>query len=226
MAHAGSTIIPKSLSDLLAPVAERVQIWSPKKNGWKDVFLLAQVDLWWRKAGPHEECPRVRNAWHAGKHIGLVRGETVVVYFAGECTWMVKHQEEKQRFKTSYPEMAAKWVRILELRVMAWSDMMQALQLHEETKVGQEGCGGTKILTSANLAIAKLAVDRAATAVGALQSTGAVQSTALLIKEVGGAVPFVGAALQLLGFVLEVAAREREEMGRVGSAHNRLLEVG
>ncbi|CAD7699409.1 unnamed protein product [Ostreobium quekettii] len=139
----------------------------------------------------------------------------------GDCVWVVKHKEAWQKFRAGSPEKTADWVRILGLRVQAWSNMIQTLQLgQEEEGKGQEGGAGTEIFSSANLGMAKLAVDRAGAAVRALRTT------ALFSKEVGGAVPFVGAALQLLGFVLEVASREREEVEGVASAHSRLLEVG
>ncbi|CAD7703437.1 unnamed protein product, partial [Ostreobium quekettii] len=210
-----------SLPGLLAPVAEKVQRWSPKKCEWMDVFLLAQVDLWWKRATSGGECPTERKAWHGAKHIGLVRGETKVQHTTGDCVWVVKHKEAWQKFRAGSPEKTAEWVRILGLRVQPWSNMIQTLQLgQEEAGKGQEGDAGTEIFSSANLRMAKLAVHRAGAAVCVLRTT------ALFSKEVGGAVPFVGAALQLLGFVLEVASREREEVGGVASAHSRLLEVG
>ncbi|CAD7700464.1 unnamed protein product [Ostreobium quekettii] len=219
---ATNQISPESLSVLLAPVANRAQRWSQNSGRWKDVFLLVLVDLWWIRAGHDEACPRERKAWHRGKHIVLMRGATVVDYSPGECEWMVKHGMGQEKFRVDSREVAARWATALQRRVLSWPDMLRGVGAGGDRTVGAVSEERVKLgfFDQPNLDAARALVSKATVAVGVLET--AAQFT----QEVGGAVPLVGAALQWLGFVLEVVAREGEEMGSTASAHSRLVVVG
>ena len=202
-----------SLCTLLAPDAGAVLKKSTKTGKWKPVFLLARVDLWWIDARVSQTYPKNTGAWHKGRSIGLVRGETKVHHTDGECEWVVEHREQRKEFKADSLESALLWVTSLQHRVCSWCALLGRHGEQSHSRLGRvvERDALSGPLFSAHLETAQ-------------ELVGVLKVTAELAKELGS-VPHAGPALSLLGFALEIMRRKQADTDSLRLARRRLLDV-
>lgn len=209
---AAQQVAPAVLCNIAAPDVGLVYKKTRMSGEWKQVFLLARVDLWWIDVKEQEACPEDMRAWRKGHNIALVRNKTLVDYDA-EYQWTVQHEQERKEFRADSQELAALWVAALQRRVRPWADVLQSQHERRLGSLGgiEESGKLSGPLRSAHMEIAKELV----------QMLGA---TAEVMKELGHT-PLAGPVLSLLGLALEVVHRERADLESLDTARSNLQDI-